>query len=95
MEINLGVLDEEVLCGKRDEGNAWVDERGTHVPRIGGWGSVLGTPRYHIFCENEIPGATDGFEGDKWLRDGKEGERFRGKARELRKGGGGGGEVDG
>jgi hypothetical protein len=46
---------------------------------------MLGTPSRHILCENEIPGVTDGFEGDKWLRDTKDGESFRGKARDLSK----------
>ncbi|KAH7089156.1 Mss4-like protein [Paraphoma chrysanthemicola] len=87
VEINLGALDEEVLVGKRDETNAWEDEHGTHVARIGGWGRILGTPRYHIYCENEIPGVTDTFAGDKWLKDKKDGSSFRGKAQELKKSG--------
>jgi hypothetical protein len=76
VEVNVGALDEEVLIGRKDE------EKGA---RWGGWGKVLGTPSRHIFCENEIPGVTDGFEGDKWLRDTKDGERFRGKARDPNK----------
>ena len=85
IEINPGALDEEVLCGERDEANTWEDEVGRHVPRTGGWGQLLATPRYHIFSENEIPGATDGFEGDKWLLDKTQGKSFRGKARALTK----------
>jgi hypothetical protein len=85
VEINLGALDEEVLIGKRDEANAWEDEHGTHVPRVGGWGKVLCDPRYHIYCENEIPGVTDDFGGEKWLKDKKDGKSFRGRARELKK----------
>ena len=85
IEINLGALDEEVLCGKRDEENAWDDELGRHVPRKGGWGKILAAPRYHIFTENEIPGVTDGFEGEKWLLDRSGGKSFTGKARELTK----------
>ena len=73
MEINLGAFDEEVLCGKKVEDGAWTDGVGRHV-------------RYHIFCENEIPGLTDGFEGDKWLLGREDGERFRGKVRDLVKG---------
>ncbi|KAF2031552.1 hypothetical protein EK21DRAFT_63202 [Setomelanomma holmii] len=85
VEISLGALDEEVLIGKKDEANAWKDKYGTHIPRIGGWGKVLGDPRYHIYCENEISGVTDAFCGDKWLTDKKDGKSFRGKVRELEK----------
>ncbi|ORY16722.1 Mss4-like protein [Clohesyomyces aquaticus] len=68
-EINLGAFDEEVLCGKRDESNAWEDEHGRHVPRIGGVGRELCYPQYHIFMENAIPGVTDDFPGPKYLQD--------------------------
>lgn len=85
VEINLGAFDEDVLCGKRDEDNAWEDGMGRHVPRVGGVGKVLGTPRYHIYCENEIPGVTDGFEGEKWLLNKRDGQSFEGKAADLRK----------
>jgi hypothetical protein len=44
IEINLGAFDEDVLCGKRDEENAWEDEYGRHVPRIGGVGKELCYP---------------------------------------------------
>src|ERR1700753_2861549 len=40
-EIYIGVLDEEVLCGKRDEANAWEDAHGRHIPRIGGLGKEI------------------------------------------------------
>jgi hypothetical protein len=83
MEINLGAFDEDVLCGERDEANAWTDEVGRHVPRKGGVGRVLGFPRYHIYAENEIPGLTDGFEGEKWLLNKTDGKSFKGPAREL------------
>jgi len=85
IEINLGALDEEVLIGKKDEGSAWEDELGRHIPRIGGWGKVLGDPRYHIFCENEIAGVTDGFGGKKWLTDRNGGKSFEGKVSELKR----------
>lgn len=85
IEINLGAFDEDVLCGKRDDANAWEDEHGRHVPRIGGWGKQLGYPAYHIFCENEIPGVTDGFEGAKYLTDKSGGKAFTGKVREFKK----------
>jgi len=85
IEINLGALDEHVLCGKRDEAGAWEDEHGRHVPRIGGWGKEIAFPNYHMFSENEIPGVTDGFEGLKYLTDRKSGQPFAGKARELKK----------
>lgn len=85
VEINLGALDEEVLCGKRDEENAWTDEAGKHVPRVGGWGKTLGAPKYHIYCENEIPGATDGFDGEKFLLSRTDGKGFKGKARDLKR----------
>jgi hypothetical protein len=81
----LGALDEEVLIGKKDEGKAWEDELGRHVPRVGGWGKVLGSARYHIWCENEVPGVTDGFGGEKWLTDRKGGESYKGKVVELKK----------
>ncbi|KAF1950787.1 hypothetical protein CC80DRAFT_528710 [Byssothecium circinans] len=84
IEINLGAFDEDVLCGERDEEKAWEDEYGKHVPRKSeGWGTVLGSPRYHIFCDNEIVGVTDGFDGEKWLGDRESGKSFRGKVREL------------
>ncbi|KAF2241016.1 hypothetical protein BU26DRAFT_525550 [Trematosphaeria pertusa] len=85
LEINLGAFDEDVLCGKRDEANAWEDEYGRHVPRTGGWGHELAFPQYHIFAENEVPGVTDGFEGVKYLMDRKDAKGFKGKARELRR----------
>lgn len=84
-EINLGCLDEEVLCGKKDVEASWSDECGLHVPRVGGWGAVLGKARFRIYCENEIPGVTDEFEGDKWLLGRDNGASFRGRARELKK----------
>ncbi len=86
IEVNLGALDEEVLCGKRDEENAWEDEIGRHIPRKGGWGKILGDSKYHIFSENEIPGlaTTDEYGGDKYLLDQGSGKSFKGKARELK-----------
>lgn len=80
----MGSLDEEDLIGRKDESNAWEDEVGRHVPRIGGWGMVLCTPRYHLFAENEIPGVADGFVGEKWLLNKKDGRSFRGRVRYLR-----------
>lgn len=88
VQINLGAFDEYVLCGKRDEENAWEDEMGRHIRRIGGWGKILGNPRYHIYSENEIPGVTDAFEGEKWLLDKEVGRSFRGKIGNLIKNGG-------
>lgn len=85
VEINLGAFDEEVLCGKRDEANAWEDEYGRHVPRIGGFGKELCYPRYHIFMENAIPGVTDDFEGPKYLLDRSNGKMFTQKLSEFRK----------
>lgn len=90
VEINLGAFDEDVLCGKRDEANMWKDELGRHIPRIGGWGKVLGYPRYHIYTENEIPGVTDGFEGEKWLLNKEDGRSFKGRVRDLVKNNDGG-----
>ena len=87
MMINLGAFDEEELCGERDEAGAWEDEYGRHVPRSSrGWGRELGGPSYHIFCENEIEGVTDGFEGEKWLAMQADGRSFKGKAKELQMG---------
>jgi hypothetical protein len=85
IEISIGAFDEEVFCGKRDEAGAWEDEHGRHVPRIGGWGTELGYPRYHLFTENEIPGVTDGYAGQKYLTDREGGKAFTGKARDLKK----------
>ncbi|KAF2871781.1 Mss4-like protein [Massariosphaeria phaeospora] len=87
IEINLGAIDEEVLCGKKDEAKAWEDEYGIHVPRIrgSGWGKELCYPQYHIFAENEIPGVTDGFEGSKYLQDRVERKAFAGTAVDLNK----------
>ncbi|KAF2736182.1 hypothetical protein EJ04DRAFT_463621 [Polyplosphaeria fusca] len=85
VEINLGSFDEEVLCGKRDEANAWEDEYGRHVPRIGGVGFELCYPKYHIFTENAIPGVTDGFPGPKYLRDKSDGAPFTQKPSELKR----------
>jgi hypothetical protein len=86
VEINLGAFDEEVLCGKRDEDNAWEDEYGRHVPRIGGYGMELCYPRYHIFAENAIPGVTDDFPGPKYLLDKSKGKAFTQKPSEFKKG---------
>ncbi|KAJ4301572.1 hypothetical protein N0V90_003665 [Kalmusia sp. IMI 367209] len=61
--FNIGAFDEEVLIGEKVEEKAWEDEHGKHVPRKGGWGYVLGIPKYHIFAENEVVGVTDGFDG--------------------------------
>ena len=74
-----------MLCGKRDEANAWEDEHGRHVPRIGGVGREMCYPQYHIYTENEIPGVTDGFEGTKWLLGRESGKGFKGKAADFKK----------
>ncbi|KAF2268763.1 hypothetical protein CC78DRAFT_509931 [Lojkania enalia] len=84
IEINLGAFDEEVLCGKRDEANAWEDEYGRHVPRIGGAGYELCYPKYHIFTENMIPGVTDDFPGPKYLLSKEDGKAFTKKPSEFR-----------
>jgi hypothetical protein len=84
IEIGFGVLDEDVLCGKRDEAGAWEDEHGRHVPRIGGWGKEIAYASRQIFSENEIPGVTDGFEGLKYLTDDTSGKAFQGKVRNLK-----------
>lgn len=89
VEINVGAFDEEVLCGKRDEENAWEDEYGRHVPRIGGVGSEMCHPKYHIFVENEIRGVTDEFAGLKYLTDQESGKGFVGKVGTFKRGGGG------
>ncbi|KAF2121161.1 Mss4-like protein [Lophiotrema nucula] len=85
VEINMGAFDEEVLCGKRDEANAWEDEYGRHVPRIGGVGKELCYPKYHIFMENAIPGVTDGFEGKKYLLSREDGKAFTKKVSDFKK----------
>lgn len=85
IELNLGSFDEDVLVGKRDEANAWEDEYGRHVPRIGGVGKELGYPRYHIFMENAIPGVTDDFPGTKYLLDKEKGKEFTQKVSEFKK----------
>ncbi|KAF2188220.1 hypothetical protein K469DRAFT_627683 [Zopfia rhizophila CBS 207.26] len=85
-EINLGAFDEDVLCGKRDEANAWEDEYGRHVPRIGGVGKELCYAKYHIFMENAIAGVTDDLPGTKWLLDRSSGKGFTGKLTDFKKG---------
>lgn len=84
-EINLGVIDEDVLCGKRDEVNAWEDEYGRHVPRVGGLGRDICLAKEHIFMENAIPGVTDDLSGTKWLTDRSDGKGFTGKLADLKR----------
>ena len=76
IEINVGAFDEDVICGKKDEDNAWEDKHGRHVPRVGGVGKELVYPKYHLYWENAIPGVTDGFEGRKYLQNRSDGEPF-------------------
>ncbi|KAF1993237.1 hypothetical protein P154DRAFT_450759 [Amniculicola lignicola CBS 123094] len=84
-EINAGAIDEDVLVGKRDEANAWEDEYGRHVPRIGGIGKELCYPAYHIFMDNEIAGLTDGFPGTKFLQSRDCGKPFTGNTRDMKR----------
>lgn len=85
-EINLGVIDEEILCGKRDETSAWDDEYGHHVPRVGGLGREICSAVQHIYMENAILGVTDDLPGSKWLTDRTEGKSFTGKPFDFKKG---------
>jgi len=78
-ELCLGSLDEEILCGKRDEDNSWEDEHGKHVPRKGGIGRELCYTERHIFLDDAIPGITDDLPGKKWLTHSGEGEAIEGK----------------
>lgn len=78
-ELHLGALDEEVLCGAKDEANAWTDESGRHVPRVGGLGKELCYTERHIFLENAIPGITDDLPGKQYLTDERGGEAFAGR----------------
>jgi len=84
-ELNMGVFDEEVLVGRPDEANAWEDEYGRHVPRIGGVGKELCSPAYHIWMENAIPGVTDILPGVKYLRNRTDGKGFNGGLDDLKK----------
>jgi hypothetical protein len=84
-EIYMGVLDEEVLCGKKDEANAWDDAHGRHVPRIGGLGKDICYTERHIFLDDAIPGVTDDLPGKKWLTDTDGGEPFEGKPTDCKK----------
>jgi hypothetical protein len=82
-DIWLGVFDEDVLCGTRDEANAWEDEHGRHVPRVGGFGKELTAATEHLFLENAVPGVTDDLNGTKWVADRKDGKSFTGKMSEF------------
>ncbi|KAF2009985.1 hypothetical protein BU24DRAFT_428024 [Aaosphaeria arxii CBS 175.79] len=84
IEINIGAFDEEVLCGRRDEANAWEDGYGRHVPRVGGVGKELCYPKYHIYVENAIPGVTDDFPGPKYLLGREGGKAFTEKPPERK-----------
>jgi len=84
-EINLGVIDEDVLCGKRDEASAWDDEYGHHVPRSGGLGREICSAEEHIYMENAIPGVTDDLLGKKWLADRPGGKSFTGKLSDFKR----------
>ncbi|KAF2494252.1 hypothetical protein BU16DRAFT_528387 [Lophium mytilinum] len=78
-DIFVGVFDEDVLLGKRDEANAWEDEYGRHVPRVGGFGKELCAAKEHLFLENSIPGLTDDLPGKKWLANRPDGNAFTSK----------------
>ncbi|KAF2812945.1 uncharacterized protein BDZ99DRAFT_460275, partial [Mytilinidion resinicola] len=78
-DIFVGVFDEDVLLGKRDEANAWEDDYGRHVPRVGGFGKELGAAKEHLYLENSIPGLTDDWPGKKWLANRPDGKAFTGK----------------
>lgn len=83
-EIFLGAFDEEVLCGKPDEANAWEDEYGRHVPRVGGVGKELCYATFHLFLENAIPGVTDDLPGTKYLKERADGKGFTCKFSDLK-----------
>ena len=85
-EINLGAIDEDILCGKRDETSAWDDEYGHHVPRVGGLGREICSAVQHIYMENAIIGVTDDLPGNKWLTDRTGGKSFTGKPFDFKKG---------
>lgn len=85
VEIHPGILDEDVLCGKKDEANSWTDAHGEHVPRIGGYGKAICDPQRHLWLENAVPGVSDNLKGKQYLRNSGAGEPFSGKLSDLKK----------
>lgn len=85
VEILLGLFDEDLICGKKDEANAWSDAHGEHVPRVGGIGQDFCGPLRHLWLENAVAGVTDNLPGKQYLRGSEDGDPFTGRLSELRK----------